>query len=225
MAFIFGTALHKLVEMHVQWIENQDAVDIVLNRFGVKERKMLKALTECFIQHLEERQLTYVLSEYSYTHKFEDITDEQWEHPILEWTFDLLFKDNEWQYIIVDIKTASKHWDEEHINSVNQKRIYPALAKLESWIKVSKFEYWVMNKTLSPKLQEVVFDVPEDNVETVTDFMKALVKAEDDLDFPANYTNYSCFFCALRKSCRAMNNLNSIIDNNAIQISWEEEGI
>lgn len=197
--------------MHVQHLENQDAVDIILNRFGVKERKMLKALTECFIQHLEERELTYVLSEYSYTHTFEDITDEQWEHPILEWTFDLLFKDKEWQYIIVDIKTASKHWDDEHINSVNQKRIYPALAKLESWIKVSKFEYWVMNKTLSPKLQEVVFEVPEDNVETVTDYMKALVQAEDNLDFPANYTNYSCFFCTLRKACWAMNNLNNLI--------------
>ncbi|MBO7693121.1 MAG: hypothetical protein J6T10_10870 [Methanobrevibacter sp.] len=71
-----------------------------------------------------------------------------------------------------------------------------------------------MNKTLSPKLQEVVFDVPEDNVETVTDFMKALVKAEDDLDFPANYTNYSCFFCALRKQCRATNNLNDLITEN-----------
>jgi hypothetical protein len=42
-----------------------------------------------------------------------------------------LFKDGE-DYIIVDIKTASKHRDEEHIASVNQKRIYPALAELES---------------------------------------------------------------------------------------------
>ena len=211
MAFIFGTALHKLVEMHVQWLQNQDAVDIILNKFWVKERKMLKALTECFIQHLEERQLTYVLSEYSYTHKFEDIKDSNWESPILEGTFDLLFKDQEWQYIIVDIKTASKHWDDEHINAVNQKRIYPALSKLEWWINVSKFEYRVMNKTLSPKLQEVVFEVPADNVNTVTDYMQALVTAEDNLDFPANYTNYSCFFCALRKSCRAMNNLNNMI--------------
>jgi hypothetical protein len=68
-----------------------------------------------------------------------------------------------------------------------------------------------MNKTLSPKLQEVVFDVPEDNEETVTDYMKALVNAEDNIDFPQKYTNYSCFFCALRKSCRAMNNLNNMI--------------
>ena len=214
MAFIFGTALHKLVEMHVQWIENQDAVDIILNRFGVKERKMLKALTECFIKHLEERELEYVLSEYSYTHKFEDIKDENWDSPILEWTFDLLFKDKEWQYIFVDIKTASKHWDDEHINSVNQKRIYPALALLESWIKVSKFEYRVMNKTLSPKLQEVVFEVPDDNTETVTDYMRLLVNAEDNLDFPAAYTNYSCFFCAIRQQCRAMNNLYNNNDKN-----------
>jgi hypothetical protein len=68
-----------------------------------------------------------------------------------------------------------------------------------------------MNKTLSPKLQEVVFEVPEDNVDTVTDYMKALVNAEDNLDFPQNYTNFSCFFCALRPQCRAMNNLNNLI--------------
>jgi hypothetical protein len=68
-----------------------------------------------------------------------------------------------------------------------------------------------MNKTLSPKLQEVVFEVPDDNIETVTNYMKALVQAEDNLDFPANYTNYSCFFCALRQTCRAQNNLNNLI--------------
>ena len=55
-----------------------------------------------------------------------------------------------------------------------------------------------MNKTLSPKLQEVVFEVPDDNTETVTDYMRLLVNAEDNLDFPAAYTNYSCFFCAIR---------------------------
>ena len=207
MAFIFGTALHKLVEIHVQWNENQDAVNIILNKFWVKERKMLKALTECFMEHLKERNLEYVLSEYSYTHKFDDIVDSQWDSPILEWTFDLLFKDADWKYIIVDIKTASKHRDEEHINSVNQKRIYPALAKLESGIDIDRFEYRVMNKTLTPKLQEVVFKVPEGNTETVRDFMQILVNAEDNLDFPAAYTNYSCFFCALKQQCRALNNV------------------
>ena len=207
MAFTFGTALHKLVEIHVQWNENQDAVNIILNRFWVKERKMLKALTDCFMEHLKERNLEYVLSEYSYTHRFSDIIDSQWDNPILEWTFDLLFKDSEWRYIIVDIKTASKHRDEEHINSVNQKRIYPALAKLESDIDIYKFEYRVMNKSLSPKLQEVVFEVPEWNTETVEEYMKILVNAEDTLDFPAAYTNYSCFFCALKQQCRALNNV------------------
>ena len=207
MAFTFGTALHKLVEIHVQWNENQDAVNIILNRFWVKERKMLKALTDCFMEHLKERNLEYVLSEYSYTHRFSDIVDSQWDNPILEWTFDLLFKDSEWRYIIVDIKTASKHRDEEHINSVNQKRIYPALAKLESDIDIYKFEYRVMNKSLSPKLQEVVFEVPEWNTETVEEYMKILVNAEDTLDFPAAYTNYSCFFCALKQQCRALNNV------------------
>jgi hypothetical protein len=90
---------------------------------------------------------------------------------------------------------------------VNQKRIYPALAKLESGIDIDRFEYRVMNKTLTPKLQEVIFKVPEGNTETVKDFMQILVNAEDNLDFPAAYTNYSCFFCALKQQCRALNNV------------------
>jgi hypothetical protein len=41
---------------------------------------MLKALTKCFIEHLEERELEYVMSEYSMTHRYEDL----WQTPILE---------------------------------------------------------------------------------------------------------------------------------------------
>ena len=70
-----------------------------------------------------------------------------------------------------------------------------------------------MNKTLSPKLQEVVYEVPEDKTQTVTDYMRTLVNAEDILDFPAAYTYYSCFFCAIRQQCWAMNNVR-LLDNN-----------
>ena len=49
--------------------------------------------------------------------------------------------------------------------------------------------------------------------------MKALVQAEDNLDFPANYTNYSCFFCALRPTCRQLNNLQG---NISIDVQHEQ---
>jgi hypothetical protein len=42
-----------------------------------------------------------------------------------------------------------------------------------------------MNKTLTPKLQEVVFDIEEGNEEVVKNYMADLVVAEDTLTFPA----------------------------------------
>lgn len=206
MAFIFGTALHMLVEMHVQWLENQDAVDAILHKFWVKERKMLKALTMCFMDHLKERNLEYVMSEYSMTHRYEDV----WQQPILEWTFDLLFKEQDGTYVVVDIKTANKAWDEEHIEGVKQRQIYPALLKSECWIDVKRFEYRIMNKTLSPKLQEVVFDIPEGNDDIVKTYMANLVVAEDTLTFPAK-RNYWCRFCPLRDLCNKPKEWNDTI--------------
>ena len=197
LPFIFGTALHMLVEMHVQWLENQDAVDAILHKFWVKERKMLKAMVECFMKHLEEKDYEYVMSEYSMTHRYEDIE----QTPILEWTFDLLFKDKDGTYVVVDIKTANKAWDEEHMEGVKQWRIYPHLLKVECWINVSRFEYWIMNKTLSPKLQEVVFNIEEDNDTVVKNYMADLVIAEDTLTFPAK-RNYWCWFCPLYLICK-----------------------
>jgi hypothetical protein len=41
---------------------------------------MLKAMVECFMKHLEERNLEYVMSEYSMTHRYNDIE----QTPILE---------------------------------------------------------------------------------------------------------------------------------------------
>ena len=197
LPFIFGTALHMLVEMHVQWLENQDAVDAILHKFWVKERKMLKAMVECFMKHLEEKEYEYVMSEYSMTHRYKDIE----QTPILEWTFDLLFKDKDGIYVVVDIKTANKAWDEEHMEGVKQWRIYPHLLKIECWIEVKRFEYRIMNKTLSPKLQEVVFNIDEDNDTVVKNYMADLVIAEDTLTFPAK-RNYWCWFCPLYSICK-----------------------
>ena len=202
MAFKFWTTLHKIIEMYVEWVENQDAVDILLNPRWVKERKMLKAMVEVFMKHIEERELTFVLSEYSLVKRFEDIKDEKWNDSILQWTFDLLFKDKDWKYIIVDIKTASSAWNQEHIDWVQQKRIYPALLKRCNWLDISKFEYWIMTKTLTPKLQEVVYEVDEWDTTCVEWFMKDLIQANDTLIFSPNYPNYTCFFCKVKEECK-----------------------
>ena len=196
-AFLFWRALHSLVEMSVQWVYNKTAEELILYPFEDKDRRILLAQTIKFMEHLEERKLKYIASEYSFTHTFEDIIGE----PILEGTFDLLFQDEEWKYLIVDIKTASKLREDDHIESVNQKKIYPALMELEWWIKVDRFEYWIMNKILHPKLQEVVYKVPENNTDDVRWFMQDFVDADENLDYPKKYPNFTCFFCPFNSDC------------------------
>jgi len=200
-AFKFGTALHKLVEINVQGLATTEAVDIIMHPFAVKDRKMLSTMCNSFMEEVNARWLIYIVSEYSFNHTFENLIDEDWDPMVLEWTFDILFKTPEWKYIIVDAKTAKSAWNEEHIDAVNQRRIYPALFKLCSDFNVDSFEYRVMKKTLTPNLQKVVFNIEENNEEIVEWFMNDLLVAEKEQSFPTNYPNYSCWFCKLRGSC------------------------
>lgn len=210
-AFKFWTTLHKIIEMYVEGVENQDAIDILLEPRWVKERKMLKSMTETFVDNIKKRELTFVMSEYSFTKKFDDIVLSDNTNPTLQWTFDLLFKDKDWKYIIVDIKTASSAWKQDHIDAVQQRRIYPALAERCNWLHISRFEYWIMKKTLTPGLQEVGYDIEVNNLETVTRFMKQLAEASDSLEFVPNYPNYTCFFCKIKEECR---NIRHFLENN-----------
>lgn len=197
-AFKFGSALHKLVEMYVQWTENQTAVDMILNPRWVKERKMLKAMTEKFMQHIEERKLTYILSEYSMLKQFNK--DEETD-TTLEGTFDLLFQDEDGKYIVIDIKTASSNWTQEHIDGVYQKYIYPALIEWNTWLHIDKFEYRILKKTLTPSIQEVVYDVEPDVKDKVTNYIWEYNEALQSLQFAPKRPNYACFFCKVKVEC------------------------
>lgn len=207
-AFKFGTTLHKLVEIYVQWIENQTAVDMLLYPWWVKERKMLKAITEEFIKQIQERNLRYILSEYSTLKQFNE-NDEQ--STTLEGTFDLLFQDKDGKHVIIDIKTASSNWTQEHINGVYQKYIYPALIEWNTWLHIDRFEYWIAKKTLTPTIQQVVYEVEPDVKDKVERFIDEYNEAEETLLFYPKRPNYACFFCKIKKECSNFKHLN---DNN-----------
>ena len=64
-AFLFWRALHSLVEMSVQWVYNKTAEELILYPFEDKDRRILLAQTIKFMEHLEERKLKYIASEYS----------------------------------------------------------------------------------------------------------------------------------------------------------------
>lgn len=198
LCFTFGTALHLLVESWVMWVLNDYAMNLIVAQFPDKEQRVLRAQVNCFLEHLKEKNYEFITSEYKMTHRypFQDV--------ILEWTFDLLFRDKDTnEIVIVDIKTASKERDEEHINWVHQKEIYPELVYQTLGLKVNRFEYWIMKKVLKPQVQEVVHHVKDNNSEIVEEFITRFKQADEDMDYPDTFQNYTCFFCPLYKQCKA----------------------
>jgi len=198
--FRFGTALHKYIETALQWCLTDEAKDILLKPWAVKYRLMIMAMCNIFLQNVEDRELTYVLSEVELEKVYEE------EQIILTGTPDLIFLKKEWDYIMVDIKTAASKRDDEHSEAVKQKLIYPRLIRHQYWIDMKAFEYRPMTKTSSPKLQEIVCEVPNDCDEQVDNKVKELRKSLDRWSFPPNMPNYSCWRCKLKPSCRKYEN-------------------
>ena len=194
--FLFGSLLHKYIELTVMWQLNDDIRDILLSRLPVKQRYMIIKMANIFVEHLENKWYTFIAAELTNNNYYEDIDI------YLEWTLDLLFRDNEWSLVVVDIKTAKSKRNEEHIEWVRQKLIYPVLCKKNLWIDISRFEYWIMTKTSNPDLQEVIFDVPENAEEQVDNKLVELRQAETQGLRPTNYPNFSCRYCPLRSSCK-----------------------
>jgi len=198
--FKFGTALHKYIETALQGCLTEDAQDILLKPRPVKYRNMILAMCNIFLQNVKDRELTYILSEVELERVYEE------EKIILTWTPDLIFKDKEWKYIMVDIKTAKSKRTEEHAEWVKQKRIYPVLIKHQYWIEMDSFEYWPMTKTSSPKLMEYKFPVPDDVEEQVHNKVKELRESIDTGSFPPNMPNYTCRWCPLKWECKNYKN-------------------
>lgn len=194
--FKFGSALHKYIELRLVNQINEETEFMIFNERWVKQRLMIQRMSQLFIENLEKKWYVLVCSERTNKYFFEDINIE------LQWTFDHLFKNKEWEYILVDAKTAQSKRTQEHIEGVRQNVIYPALIKLKYWIDVKFFEYWIMTKTITPQFQEVCFEVTWNPEEEVANKLKELRQSEELNFFKPNYPNYSCWYCKLKDQCR-----------------------
>ena len=194
--FKFGSALHKYIELLLNKWLNETTEVMLLSEWWVKQRLMISKMALLVSNLVEQKWYELVCSERTNKIFFEDLNIK------LQWTYDHLFKDKEWSYILVDIKTAKSKRTQEHKDGVRQNIIYPALIKMKYNIDIKRFEYWVMTKTSNPDLEDISFEIIWDTVEEVKYKLTELRKAEESNNFPPKYWNHSCFYCPLREQCR-----------------------
>ena len=194
--FRFWTALHKYIELRLVNLINETTEQMIFKDRWVKQRLMMIKMANLFEAKVQEKGYTLICSEWTNEHFFEDLNIK------LSWTFDHLFINKEWEYILVDAKTASSKRSKEMRTSVRQNVIYPALVKLKYWLDIKYFEYWVMTKKSNPSLEDICFEITGDPVEDIYTFVKELRESNTQNFFPPKYPNYSCWFCKLYDQCK-----------------------
>lgn len=194
--FVFGSNVHKYCEEQLSGNLNDEIQTLLLQRRPVKQRQMILNMSDVIANHMEEEQLSLVTTELS-MQAYDDESD-----VIIEWTMDLLIEDTNWDYIIVDIKTAASNRTDEHAQWVKQKIIYPALFKQMYNIDIKAFEYRVVTKTSNPKLSVFRYEVEEDIIEQVLNVSKELRNSTESQQWEPTPHNHSCFYCKLKDQCR-----------------------
>jgi len=191
----FGTDFHKIIELSVRWNRDWEWVWIILQSYWIKERDMLWKWSQVILDKLEELEYEPVIEE-------KDMRFTYNKEVFLSGTFDFLFKDKNWDYVICDWKTSASKYAQWMIDELGQWKIYAALLKKTYWISIKRFEYFVIVKTSNPKLQIVSFDIPEDCYEEELEGMlDSFIEAtENNIWEPRK--NYKCFFCKLKNKCR-----------------------
>ena len=192
----FGTTLHKYVELAITDQLNDEIKDLLLQQRPVKQRFMIIQMAEKVVDKVKELWYEYIVSELSMDKTYEDIDI------TLEWTMDLLFKDKEWKYVIIDIKTAKSIRDDEHIEWVKQKIIYPTLFEFIYNKHIDRFEYRVLTKTNNPDLQCIVCKTKEDYADQVKAVLDDLVETEKTGARTPSYPNHTCRYCPLKGKCQ-----------------------
>lgn len=191
----FGTDVHKYIELSLMDESNQLGRDIVLRNRPIKQRDMIIMMWNIVLEQIKLRNLKLVLNEYTSYYIYKDKIK-------LQGTFDFLFSDENWNLILLDLKTAASSRDEDTISSVKQCKIYPAMLKNYLWITINKFEYWILKKTSIPKLQIVPFDIDDDcYTEWLDNSLKSFLASYDNDIWNSNKPNYKCKYCKIKHLC------------------------
>lgn len=192
----FGSALHKYVELRLSWMLNATTEWMILNEWGVKQRLMILKMANLIEDKVKEKWYILVCSERTNKLFFEDVNIG------LEWTFDHLFINQAWDYILMDVKTTKAKRTQDHKDGVRQNVIYPALLQWKYGILVKYFEYWACTKTSNPILEDICFEITGEPMTEVHDKLVELRKSTEAQTFAPNYPNFSCWYCKLYDSCK-----------------------
>lgn len=192
--FLFGTAFHKVMELSIRWLRDTEWMAMVLNKRPVKKKNILFNGSQVILDELSKLWYEPIIEELAVDYNYKDKV-------YLQWTFDFLFKDPEWNYIICDWKTAGSKRPEDKAQTMLQYKIYSALLYHSHWYKLKRFEYFVIVKTAKPYLQRQIIEVPEDcftsDVDTI---IENFIYASDN-DVRAPTPNDTCWYCKLRSKC------------------------
>lgn len=197
----FGSALHKYVELTLSWLLNDTTQWMILNEWWVKQRLMIIKMSSLIEEKVKEKWYILICSERTNKIFFEDINIG------LEWTFDHLFINQQWEYILMDVKTSASKRTQEHKDGVKQNVIYPSMLKAKHNIDVKYFEYRVCTKTSNPNLEDICFEVTGDTIDEVHNKCMDLRLAIETNTFAPNFPNHSCWYCKLRESCKQYKSL------------------
>jgi len=121
---------------------------------------------------------------------------------ILEGTIDVISRDDQGNYTLIDFKTSKAEWKPEQYENKIQKFLYPwLLAQLVGEEHVKAFDYLIFTKHVTPRLQQLkyVVDWNETNL-----FLKTLL-TNYCFSFENSMWNPKicqvCFFCPLKATC------------------------
>ena len=190
----FGTHLHKVVELQFKW--QQDWIDMITQQYDEKLNKQLRLWAQRIHDKINELGYKQVVEELQLSYTYKD-------EIFIAWTFDALFIDKDGKYVLCDWKTTKSKWNQERIDSIKQYKIYSALLFNEYWIKVDRFEYYVLSKWPKMVLNITTFDIPDDcYVTTLNEMLDQYIEAELTWHWDRNSSN-KCWFCNCKDKCDA----------------------
>lgn len=192
--FLFGTAFHKIMELSIRGLRDSEWVWMILNRRPIKKRDILWNWSQVCLDELTRLEYKPVIEELSVDYTYKDKL-------YLQWTFDFLFQDPNWDYVVCDWKTAGSKRPADKIDTILQYKIYSALLFHAHGYKVKRFEYFIIVKTSKPYLQKVIVDVPDDCfVSDVDEIIENFISAsENNNRWPT--PSDACWYCKLKSKC------------------------
>lgn len=197
-ALLFGSLTHAVLQSFFINVKSGiDTLDILCAKYEERCKTIYDYICLVEADKLNEKY-NIICSEYKCVTEIE-----MWKYLIiLEGTLDMISKDDNGWFSIIDFKTSKAERKAETYDNKIQKHIYPRLlAQLVGRDRVQNFEYIIFTKHVKPRLQILKTEVKEQEAD---EFVKKLLE-----DYCFAYENnmrnpkicHTCFFCPVKDTC------------------------